>query len=140
MRKLIITLVLLSTFYVVSAQTSNKKTSVILIVKLHSGKDKITRNLFVNAKDMESMEFVPTPEIKKYSPDANVALIMTPKSYVTLLTLSEFYNVRNIEKKYRNKINVDGKAIADTTNFLIYDAGVKSVVKKDDGVEIILKH
>ncbi|MBB5644878.1 hypothetical protein [Pedobacter cryoconitis] len=140
MKKLLIALTILSTSYVVNAQTSNRKASVILIVKLHSGKDKITKNLFVNSNDIESMVFVPAPEIKKYSPDANVALIMTPKSYVTLLTLSEFYNVRNIEKKYRNRINVDGTAIADTTNFLIYDQGVKSVVKKDDGVEILLKH
>ncbi|MBB5644879.1 hypothetical protein [Pedobacter cryoconitis] len=143
MKTLIIALFLLSTFFVGRAQTTNRvpeKANAVMIIKLPSGKDIVTKNIFMSTTDIQSLKAIPSPKVKQYAKDANVAFFLIPKSNITLLTLPEFYNIRNIEKKYQNKISINGEPLTDTTNFLINDPVVKSIVKKDDGIDLTIKY
>lgn len=76
MKTLIIALFLLSKFFVGRAQTTNRvpeKASAVMIIKLPSGKDIVTKNIFMSTTDIQSLKAIPSPKVKQYAKDENVA-------------------------------------------------------------------
>jgi hypothetical protein len=102
-----------------------------------------TSNLLINGVDTQSSEPMSKADAQKQfgTVKQSTVLVITPKANVKFITLSKLYANNGIDKTSQAfPIKVEGKMVADTSNFLIDEDAVKSVKINNNTINIKLNN
>ena len=121
------------------SQVIQEKSSAIFIVKSDSSpKEVVTRNLIMPFSSAKSFEIMSSLDVKKRFPKSeNLAVyIVTLNPNVKLIRIEEFYKRKKITTGKQKGLMVDGNLISNTSDALIEESSVTSILLQGDKVKL----